>query len=263
MKLPILWSAKAMTGEAMGWGTGRGMIMTHQCDLGHDMGPRAFASAACLAGALLLSGCGEAPAPSTLPGQVAVDVPGVPIKAYQGTVVMVGDCGVGIVRVASDYADVDTFAGGIGGEARSSQRWLREGQLVVACGALHRVQGFAFDDAGDGEGHSGRALLLDPVPAKGPRLQAGSVVLTLDGVVRAVGPAQVTLKNLSITMQSGRAMARFRFRGHDGDEASVVGGPGDLVEIAGARHSVVAVAPPDMAIGIPGWVELDGTPAPQ
>jgi hypothetical protein len=212
-------------------------------------------------GLLALPACGQEPAQSMLPGQVAVEIPHDPIKAFQGTVVMVGACGVGIVRVASDYADVDTFAGGVDGDARSSQRWLREGELVVACGTLHRVQGFAFDEAGEAAGHSGRALLLDPVPAASPRLQAGSVVLTLDGVLRGVGPSQVTLKNLSITMQSGRPVARFRIRAHDGSDEGAVGGPGDVVEIAGAHHHIVAVAPPDMDAGIPGWVELEGTPS--
>jgi hypothetical protein len=215
----------------------------------------------CLVGGLGFGGCGAPPENSVLSGKVAVDVPAEAIKAYQGTVVTVGGCGIAIVRVASDYADVDTLAG-IDGGVSSSQRWLREGQLVVACGALHRVQGFAFDEGGAGASSSGRAVLLESTPAPRPRLRPGSIVLTVDGILRDVGPGQVMLKGLSITVESGRPLARFRVRGRDGDERGAVGGPGDVVDIAAAHHHIIDVAPVDPATGVPGWVELEGTPTP-
>jgi hypothetical protein len=228
-----------------------------------------------LAMGLGASACSEGRDPAPLPAKVAVEVPGdagaatadpgaepdaepgaEPIKAYQATVVMVGDCGVGVVRVASDYADVDTFVNGV---AQSSQRFLRERQLVVTCGALHRVVGFSFGEGEMVPGSAGRALLLDANPAAGVTLKPGSLVLTLDGWVRGVGAAQATLKGLSISMQAGRPMARFRISLRDGSEQGGFGGPGDLVDIAAAHHRIVDVAPPDMARGIPGWVEIEGT----
>jgi hypothetical protein len=215
--------------------------------------------------ALVAGACSPAPAPSMKPDPIAVEVPGqqtsgaepVPIKAYQATVVAVGDCGVSVVRVATDYVDLDTAKEA---SPQSSLRWLREGQLAVLCGTLHRVLGLVFDEM-PAPDSTGRAVLLDGNPAPTPQLQPGSVILTLDGIVRDVGPDKVVLKGLSLAMQAGRAMARFRVTARDGSEQGALGGAGDLVAIGATQHRIVAVEPADKATGIPGWVEIEGAPA--
>jgi hypothetical protein len=219
--------------------------------------------------AALLASCTGPPESSVNPGKVAVAVPSdapnadpnpdpnpLPIKAYQGTVTMMDGCGVGVVRVASDYADIDTF---VAGAVQSSQRWLRQGQLTVVCGALHRVLGLSFEEGQDVPGNTGRALVLDGHPDATVALQSGSAVLTLDGIAYDVGPAHATLKGLSITMQEGRAVARLRVSLNDGSSSSVVGGPGDLIEIAGEDHRIVDVEPTDLVRGVPGWIEIGST----
>jgi hypothetical protein len=187
---------------------------------------------------------GSSPTPSS-------SRPPAPVLAYQGTVATLGDCGVGVARVDSDFADFYTYAGGI---TQSSQRWVRQGQLLVACGVPHRLLGFVFEEAGT------RAVVLDGNPVATVNVPAGAVVLTVDGVVNEVGPEKVTLKALSIAMQGPRPIARFRVALRDGREQGAIGGAGDSIEIASVPHRIIEVAPADAAAGIPGWVQIDGSP---
>jgi hypothetical protein len=210
-------------------------------------------------------GCGEPPESGSNGGlgtspaherEVPADQPAAPVTVYQGTVAMFGDCGIGVARVDSDYADIYTYAAGV---MQSSQRWLRQGHVLLACGVPHRVLGFLFEDE-VAAGSSGRALLLDGNPMAGALVKPGAVVLTMDGVVHDVGPQKVTLRGLSIAMQGPRPTARFRILLHDGREEGAIGGAGDSIEIASVRHRIIEVKLPDAVVGIPGWIQIEGAP---
>jgi F0F1-type ATP synthase membrane subunit c/vacuolar-type H+-ATPase subunit K len=208
-------------------------------------------------------GCGPVPDDAMGSGLVAGEPQAAalpdPVMAYQGTVTMVGGCGVGVARVESDFADLYTYVGDV---AQSSIRWVREGQVVVACGVPHRMLGFVFqpEPANAANPGSGRAIVLDANPATTVKVAPGAVVLTLDGVINEFGAARASLKDLTIVLQGPRPVARFRAASRDGQEQVVTGGAGDSIEIAGVRHSIIDVSPADAAAGIPGWVQIDESP---
>ena len=223
--------------------------------IGRQMGGRGFVAVGLAAFALCGASCGQPPVEAMPSGQVAAatpsdDVTPAPVTAYQGTVAMLGDCGVGIARVDSDYADLFTYAAG---RIVSAQRWLRLGQLLVACGTLHRVLGFVFEP--------GRAgVVLDGHAMRTTKISPGAVVLTLDGLALEVGPGRVSLKGLVIENQAERVVARFRVVLGDGHEQAAMGAAGDVIQIGSSRHQILEVRPIDIARGIPGWMEIQDAP---
>jgi hypothetical protein len=242
--------------------------MSRRCDEAETTRTPGKAPVLSTLGALLgvgaaMIGCGPATDDETGSGLVEPQRAGLPapVPAYQGTVARLGSCGVGVARIESDFADFYTYVGDV---AQSSQRWVRQGQVIVACGIPHRLLGFVFPSEPADPAHpaSGRAVVLDANPAATVKLSAGAVVLTLDGVVNEFGAARSSLKDLSIVLQDQRPVARFRAALRDGQEQVITGGSGDSIEIAGVRHSIIEVALPDDAAGIPGWVQIDGAPEP-
>jgi hypothetical protein len=193
------------------------------------------------------------------PGQpMEVAVPPDAIRAQQGAVATVGDCRVGIAAVGNDYAVVDTFKEG---QPETNQK-LREGQLLVACGALHRVVGFQFSAGTSAPGGSGRAVLFDRRAAEGVKLSPGSVVLTVDGAVTGIGAAKIGLKELAIVEKDGATRAQFKVTQKSVADRGVDARAGDVIELGPTRHKILDVKAADAATGVPGWVEIEGTPQP-
>jgi hypothetical protein len=184
-----------------------------------------------------------------------VAVPADAIRSQQGAVATVGDCQVGVVSVASDHAVVSTFKEG----APETRQKVRKGQLLVACGALHRLVGLETGPGTGTVGNTGNAVLIDRKPASGVSVKPGSLVLTVEGTVTAIGPAKLGLKDLAVALKDGRPRAQLKvIQSGAADRAADVAA-GDLLDLGPAKHKVLDIKTADAATGIPGWIEIEGT----
>jgi hypothetical protein len=217
--------------------------------------------------ALAAWGCDEAPGmsaaqpetstPTTPPRPAGpeAEVPPDAIAALEGAVATIGPCRVGVVLVANDHAVFATFREG----TPETRQKVRKGQLLAACGALHRLVGFQFLGSSGAPGGSGRSALIDPRPAAGIALSAGSIVLTVEGTVSRIGPAAVGLKELALEDRNGRPSARLKVTRANEPERLVEAAAGELLELGPARHRVLDIKNPDATLGVPGWIEISGT----
>ena len=193
------------------------------------------------------------PTPPDQPDPMAA-LPKDAIRATEGTVATIGDCRCGIVSITKDEATIATF---VPGWPETKQR-LRPGQLLNACGTLHRVLAFKFGPSSGNPGGSGASVVIDRQPTTTVKLAPGAITLSIGGDLGPVGPGKVILKGLSITGQPGALVARFTAR-QDGNERAVEARVGDSLELGPARHKVLDLKAPDAALGIPGWIEIAST----
>jgi hypothetical protein len=177
------------------------------------------------------------------------------IKIDQGLVATIHECRVG-VGVDSDQAVISAWRDG----SIEQTQVVRKGQLLVACGVIYRLYEVLHERDSDWPSRRGTAVILDLSSPRRPLLHRDSVVLTLSGDVRHVGPHDALLKELSFARTRRGLSARFTVT--IGEAAtSVAGVAGDLIAIGPARYRIAAILPPDPKTGVPGWVEL--VPAPR
>jgi hypothetical protein len=197
-----------------------------------------------------IDGTPTEPAPAAVPPDA--------IRTQQGAVAPIGQCQVGVVSVAADHAILFTSKEG----APDSRQKVRKGQLLVACGALHRLVGLEAGPGSGPVGNTGNAVLIDRKPAAGVSLKPGSLVLTIEGTLTAIGAAKLGLRELAIALEGGRPRARLKVTQPGAPDKAAEVGTGDLLEIGPARHKVLDVKSADAATGVPGWIEIEGTATP-
>jgi len=173
-------------------------------------------------------------------------------KSYSNWVLTVGECRVGIGDVVQDVAQLITWADR---ESFGTTQYVRKGQLLVVCGGLHRLREIVHEPGNGMPGGSGDGVIIDEDPEKASSLHPGTIVLTLGGEVRQLGPRKAILKELALVKTRRGLSARFVVRMND-IETSMSGVVGDYITIGPERYRIVAVTPPNAASGIPGWVEL-------
>jgi hypothetical protein len=186
------------------------------------------------------------------PGSI---IPEDAIQATQGTVATIGGCACGIAEVSSDHAVVSTASP----EWPETKQRLRKGELLNACGALHRVLGFGSRGSSGRPGGSGRFVAFDRQATTTVALKPGAMTLGLGGDIGPFGPGNVILKELAISGSAGMQVARFKVR-YQGSERELEARVGDQLELGSTRHRLLDIKPPDATLGIPGWIEIEIKP---
>jgi hypothetical protein len=227
-----------------------------------------------VAGLALACACGPAEGDTTMTttDDTAVPVAGArTAELRQGTTLTLGACRLGLVAVTTGSEGPAAHIAVAHPATRTEVTLpVRRGQLLPACGGLHRVREVVAGPASarPGAGSSSVVLELERAPTPAVGFLVDSAVLAPGGRTQLGG---ATLELVSVTAgPGGRARAHVeswpgRTARADARADQIRGvdlGAEDVLELAGKRHRVRSLVPPDARAGVPGWLEIESKPLP-